>query len=72
MLLRFLGYHTKTAFLTGLYLTQVSEFGFVLSQQAVSSGAMTSTHGVILTAVTFVTIVVSAPLIVRGHQLYYR
>ncbi len=71
MLLRFLGYHTKTAFLTGLYLTQVSEFGFVLSQQAVSSGAMTSTHGVILTAVTFVTIVVSAPLIVRGHQLYY-
>ena len=52
----------QDCFLTGLYLTQVSEFGFVLSQQAVSSGAMTSTHGVILTAVTFVTIVgVSTP-----------
>lgn len=71
ILLRFLGYHTKTAFLTGLYLTQVSEFGFVLSQQGVSSGAMTSTHGVILTAVTFVTILASAPLISRGHELYY-
>ncbi len=70
-LLRFLGYHTKTSFLTGLYLTQVSEFGFVLAHQGVSSGAMGASHGVILTAVTFVTILVSAPLIVRGNQVYY-
>lgn len=70
-LLRFLGYHRKTAFLTGAYLTQVSEFGFVLAHQGVASGAMTMTHGVILTAVTFVTIVLSAPLISRGHEVYY-
>lgn len=71
VLLRFLGYHRKTAFLTGAYLTQVSEFGFVLAHQGVANGAMALTHGMILTAVTFVTIVVSAPLITRGHEMYY-
>ncbi|MEK7577217.1 MAG: cation:proton antiporter [Patescibacteria group bacterium] len=71
ILLRFLGYHRKTAFLAGLYLTQVSEFGFVLAHQGVASGAMTVNHGVILTAVTFVTILLSAPLISRGHAVYY-
>lgn len=71
VLLRFLGYHTKTSFLTGLYLTQVSEFGFVLAHQGSLSGAMSATHGVVLTAVTFVTILISAPLIMRGNEVYY-
>lgn len=71
-LLRFMGYHRKTAFLVGLYVIPVSEFGFVLARSGVSSGALNTTHMTILIAVTFLTIMVSAPLITHGHDLYYQ
>lgn len=70
-LLRFLGYHRKTAFLVGAYLTQVSEFGFVIAGTGVALGALSETQSSILIAVTFITILVSSPLISRGHQAYY-
>lgn len=70
-LLRFLGYHRKTAFLVGLYLTQVSEFGFVLARSGVAVGALSDVHAAILIAVTFLTIMISAPLIARSHDVYY-
>lgn len=70
-LLRFLGYHRKTAFLVGLSLTQVSEFGFVIAGTGVALGALTLTQASVLVAVTFITILVSSPMIGRGHQLYY-
>ena len=70
-LLRFVGYHRKTAFLTGLYLSQMSEFGFVLARAGTSAGALSDVHATELITVTFLTIMVSAPVITRGNNLYY-
>lgn len=70
-LLRFMGYHRKTAFLVGLYVTQVSEFGFVLARAGVTAGALTDAHASILISVTFLTIMISAVLITRSHDIYY-
>lgn len=70
-LLRFLGYHRKTAFLVGIYLTQVSEFGFVIAGTGVALGVLSESHSSLLIAVTFVTILISSPMISRGHELYY-
>jgi CPA2 family monovalent cation:H+ antiporter-2 len=70
-LLRFMRYHRKTAFMVGLYLTQVSEFGFVLARAGVGAGALTDAHAALLVAVTFFTIMISAPLITRSHDVYY-
>ncbi len=70
-LLRFLRYHRKTAFMVGAYLTQVSEFGFVLAQSGLVLGVLTREHAAILIAVTFVTIMISAPLLTNVHKVYY-
>lgn len=70
-LLRFLGYHRKTAFSVGLFLTQVSEFGFVIAGAGLASGALSPSYASVLIAVTFITIVVSSPLITHAHQVYY-
>lgn len=70
-LLRFLGYHRKTAFLVGLNLSQISEFGFILAGTGVGLGVLTATHASIIVAVTFLTIMVSSPFISNGHKTYY-
>lgn len=70
-LLRFLGYHRKTAFSVGLFLTQVSEFGFVIAGTGLASGVLSSAYASILIAVTFLTIMVSSPLITHSHTIYY-
>lgn len=70
-LLRFLRYHRKTAFMVGAYLTQVSEFGFVLAQSGLALGVLSREHASILIAVTFVTIMISAPLLTNVHHIYY-
>ena len=70
-LLRFLGYHRKTAFLVGIYLTQVSEFGFVIAGAGMALGALSESQSALLVAVTFITILLSSPMISRGHELYY-
>ena len=71
VLLRFLGYHRKTAFLVGIFLTQVSEFGFVIASTGVTLGALSSMHASVLIAVTFITIAISSPLITNSHRVYY-
>ncbi|KKW11602.1 MAG: Sodium/hydrogen exchanger [Candidatus Gottesmanbacteria bacterium GW2011_GWB1_49_7] len=70
-LMRFLGYHRKTSFLVAVGLTQMSEFGFIIAAQSVALGAIGGEHATLLIAVTFLTILISAPLIARGHGLYY-
>ena len=70
-LTRFLGYHRKTAFLVAIGLTQVSEFGFIIAREGVRLGALSYERYVILVAVTFLTILISAPFLSRGHDLYY-
>lgn len=70
-LLRFIGFHRKPAFTVSLFLTQVSEFGFILAQSGLAVGALTPVHTATLVAVTFLTIVISAPLISHNHDVYY-
>jgi len=69
-LMRYLGYHPKSAFLVALALTQMSEFGFILSTEGVRIGALSQMHAAILGAITFGTILVGTPLFSRGHDLY--
>lgn len=70
-LLRFVGYHQKTAFLVGVSLTQVSEFGFVIAGVGTGLGVLTPDQNTILIAVIFGTLLVSTPIIASGHAVYY-
>lgn len=70
-LLRFVGYHQKTAFLVGAGLTQVSEFGFIIASVGTGLGVLTPDQNTILVAVIFGTLLVSTPLIASGHNVYY-
>jgi len=70
-LLRFLGYHRKTAFLVGIFLTQVSEFGFVIARAGLANRSLSEAEASVLVAVTFITIAISSPLITNGHGAYY-
>ncbi len=70
-IMRFLGYHRKSAFLVGLYLTQISEFGFIIAQEGLGIKALSQDQYALLVALVFLTIFVSTPLLGGGHQLYY-
>lgn len=70
-LCRFLGFHKKTAFIVGLGLCQMSEFGFIIAAEGVRGGVLSRSDSVLLTALTFGTIVVSSPLLSRSSSLYY-
>ncbi len=71
ILARVAGYHRKTAFLVGIMLAMMSEFGFVIASEGVNRGALTSDHALFLVALTFLTIVVSSPLLANAQRLYY-
>lgn len=71
VLMRFLGYHRKTAFLVALSLTQISEFGFVIAQEGRRIGFLTPDQEVFLIALTILTIAITSPLIARSHGIYY-
>jgi monovalent cation:H+ antiporter-2, CPA2 family len=71
-LLRFMGYHRKTAFLVSLALTPLSELGFVLATSGTASGALTPYYSSIVVASTFFSIILAAPLITNGSKIYYR
>jgi len=70
-LLRFVGYHQKTAFLVGVSLTQVSEFGFIIAGVGTALGVLTSDQNTILVAVIFGTLLISTPFMASGHSVYY-
>ncbi|MBI3342790.1 cation:proton antiporter [Candidatus Gottesmanbacteria bacterium] len=70
-LLRFVGYHQKTAFLVGVSLTQVSEFGFVIAGAGLALGALSSSQYTMLVAVTFGALLVSTPILASGQGVYY-
>ena len=71
-LCRFLGFHRKTAFIVGLGLSQMSEFGFIIASEGVRRGVLSGGDSVLLTALTFGTIVFSSPLLASSSSLYYR
>lgn len=71
VLMRFLGYHRKTAFIVALGLTQMSEFGFVLGGAGTAMGAISHDQSAFLTALTCMTLLVNVPLFSKSHELYY-
>ncbi|MEK7592322.1 MAG: cation:proton antiporter, partial [Patescibacteria group bacterium] len=70
-LCRFLGFHKKTAFIVGLGLSQMSEFGFIIAAEGVRRGVLSGSDSVLLTALTFGTIVLTSPLLASSSSLYY-
>ncbi len=70
-LMRFLGYHRKTAFLVAVGLTQMSEFGFIIARVGVDIKAISADHAMLLISLTFFTMAIGSPLLSHGHRLYY-
>ncbi len=70
-LMRFLGHHRKSSFLVAVGLIPMSEFGFIIASQGLSLHAITQSDYSLIVALTFITILVSAPLTSQGHGLYY-
>jgi CPA2 family monovalent cation:H+ antiporter-2 len=71
-IVRFIGYHRKTAFLIAIGLTHVSEFGFVIARVGLAVGAINNQTYVFLVAIVFTTLLVSAPVLAQGNSLYYQ
>lgn len=71
-LVRFLGYHKKTAFIAGAGLLSMSEFGVIIAREGLNTGVLTSDQYVLGVSLTFLTIIVSAPILTQAETLYYR
>lgn len=72
ILMRGLGHHPQTAFLTGTSIAQVSEFSFIMLGAAFTAGLIGQEPLVLATAVALITIAGSAYLIKYNEQLYAR
>jgi len=68
---RFLGYHPKTAFLVGLGLIPISEFGFILAREGMMLGALSPQDFMFCISLVIGTIAFSSPFILHGQKLYY-
>lgn len=66
----FMGFHTKTAALVSLALISVGEFGFIMALEAEASQLISTQDYMIIISVSFITLIVSTPLLVSGHYLY--
>jgi Kef-type K+ transport system membrane component KefB len=70
LILGWLGYGRKTAFLTGATLAQTSEFSFILAGLAMGKGLIGGEIMLVSALVGVVTIGVSAYMIIYNHGLY--
>lgn len=65
-----LGYRSRTSFLTGITIAQISEFSFILVGTGATLGHLDSSVVATVTAVGLVTITVSSTTILYGERLY--
>jgi len=72
ILMGVLGYTKRNSFLTGLYVSQISEFSFILTTLGVSLGHITSEVLSLVIVVGLVTIVGSSYGITHSRALYKR
>lgn len=68
--MRALGYHPRTAFLTGTTMAQVSEFSFIVLAAGMALGHIPAELMSVMTAVALVTIAVSSYFIEHNEVLY--
>ncbi|NOY15171.1 MAG: hypothetical protein GXP43_03045 [bacterium] len=66
----YFGYHSKVAFLVGVGLVQVGEFGFILAQEGLRSGLISNYSYSIIVAVTLMTILLT-PVLFNGAASFY-
>jgi Kef-type K+ transport system membrane component KefB len=67
-----LGYRSRTGFLAGLTVAQISEFSFILGALGVSLGHLSSERLSLITLVGLITIGLSTYLILYSHQIFDR
>lgn len=67
-----MGYHTKTAVLVGLSLISVGEFAFILAVVGVSARLISPDTYMIILWVTFLSLIISVPVMGSSHTFYYR
>jgi Kef-type K+ transport system membrane component KefB len=72
LIMRFLGYSTQTAFLTGLAVAQISEFSFILVALGVQVGHIPAEAASLIALIGIITLTVSTYFIQYSHQLYQR
>lgn len=65
-----LGYRSRTSFLTGLAVAQVSEFGFIIAALGKRLGHIGDAEVALITLVGLSTIFASSYFIVHNHRLY--
>lgn len=66
----FLGFHTKTATLVSLSLISVGEFAFILALGASSAGLIKAQDYMTIVSVSFVTLIISVPILGASQNLY--
>jgi len=66
-----LGYHTKTATLVGISLVSVGEFAFILALTGVSSHLISNDTYMTILSVSFISLIISAPLLSKSSNIYY-
>lgn len=64
------GYSSKTGFLSGLTVSQISEFSLILALIAKEAGFLSSTEVSLITLVAVITITASTYLIIYGEKIY--
>ncbi len=69
-LILYFGYHSKVAFLVGVGLIQVGEFGFVLAQEGLHQGLISPQGYSIIIAVTLLTILLTPFFFDSGVVVY--
>lgn len=67
-----LGYRSRTAFLAGLTVAQISEFSLILGALGLSLGHISAETMGLITLVGLITISASTYMIIYSHQLYAR
>lgn len=67
-----LGFHTKTATLVGFSLVSVGEFAFILALLGINSKLISQSTYMTILSVSFVTLIMSVPLLAYGDRIYYK
>ena len=65
-----IGYRSRTSFLAGVAVAQVSEFGFIIAALGNRLGHITNAETSLITLVGLATIFISSYFIVHNHRLY--
>lgn len=71
LLVLVLRYHTKTATLVSFSLTSVGEFAFIIALLGFSLRLITRDVYMSILSVTFLSLIISTPLVTVGEKIYY-